>query len=216
MKEFLKKNRLSLAVIVVIALGAVNLYLYKSSAKLSEINSQLEMENYKLNLDIQKSEVRENRFRSEIKSKTITIKQLDTELDKAIAVQKSLKKRVADLCKPKDPKTFKKLDDCKQSYTELVKDFELSLAANRESEFSLKLCLDKSSKQEEVIDIQEKAYLECREQGKLKNLKLQKTEEAMNRLDRYYKRKLMQKSFAKYTIGIIAGILAGYFMFKKR
>lgn len=215
MITFIKKHRLSLSILVIIVLGVVNLYLYKDSAKLSEINSRLEVENQQLNLDIKKSQVKEDKYRLEIRDKNQTIHQLDLQLEQSVLLQKELKEKVATLCNPQDPQTFKKLSECREKYSELVKDFELSLAAGRETEMSLKLCLDKTENQEEVIDLQEKAYYECREQGNLKDMKLQKSQDAIEKLDRYYKRKLLQRNTSKYTVGIIAGIIVGYFLFKK-
>lgn len=189
-------------VVFIVVLVGVNFYLYKSSATLTDINRQLETENYGLNLDIEKSQTIENRLRNEVKEKQQRVKELDLELADAAQRYRQLKKETRQVEAPKDPKSFA--------------DFQLTLDTANGADNSLKLCLDKSAKQERIISYQELAYIECQEQGRLKELKIQKTQKAMQRLDRFYKRKLLKNSVVKYAIGILVGIALGRFIFKNK
>lgn len=205
----------AIGIIIVILVG-VNVYLYKSSATLEEINRRLETENYGLNLDIEKSQTREVRFLKEIKEKKEQVRTLDLELTAALQQFLQQKKESKKMKAPKNPQSFKELEECQLRYGKLAADFRITLDTAKSADNSLKLCLDKSIKLKRVLAFQELAYFECQEQGRLKELKIQKTQEAMQRLDRYYKRKLLKGSIIKYTIGILVGIAVGHFIFKKK
>jgi hypothetical protein len=216
MKEFLKKHRFKIFTAVVLALIVLNVYLYKDSQNLTGIKEQLELENYRLNLDIGKSRVKEERFLDEIAAKNRTIVRLDEKLADAAAERRELKGRLAAMREPADPDSFKKLEECKRNYTLLLKNLDLSLAAVGKAEQTLNLCRAKTQQLNEVITFQELAYLECKEQAKSRETKINRIGAAMERLDRFYKRKLLKKNTIKYTVGIIVGLIAGYFLFKKR
>lgn len=202
--------------IFIVALVGVNIYLYKSSAALEDINRRLDTENHVLNLEIEKSQSIEKRLRKEISEKRKRVRKLDLELADAVQQYQQLKKESHQADTPKDPKSFKELEECKQQYGNLAADFLLTLDTANAADNSLKLCLDKAAKQERIISFQELAYIECQEQGRLKELKIQKTQEAMQRMDRYYKRKLLKNSVVKYAIGLLVGIALGRFIFKSK
>ncbi len=216
MIKFIKKYRVTIVIGVVLVLFGLNFYLYKDSKNLTEIKSQLELENFKLNLDIQKSQVKEKLLLKDIKNKTGDITKLDTQLTHVTTGYRQLQEQMTTMPKPENPGLFKELNECQQKYTALVTSLNLCLAANEKGDQSLNLCLDKSQKQKELFTLQEMAYVECQQQGQLMTQKLNDTADAMERLDRYYKRKILKKNTIKYTVGIILGIAAGYFMFKKK
>jgi hypothetical protein len=217
MKDFLqKKHRIVLIIGIVLGLFILNIYLYKDSKNLTEIKSDLELENYKLNLDIKKSQAKEEKLVKEINEKNNLIDQMGNKLTKAGQQHLRLKRRLAIIATPDNPENFNLLEDCKQKYSQLAKDLNLCQQTEQAAENALNLCLDKSRNQKDVITLQELAYLECQEQQKLIDTKVKETEAAMERLDRFYKRRLLKKDTIKYTVGIIVGILVGYFMFKTR
>jgi septal ring factor EnvC (AmiA/AmiB activator) len=217
MKDFLqKKYRFMLVIGIVLGLFILNIYLYKDSKNLTEIKSDLELENYKLNLDIKKSQAKEEKLIKEISDKIQTIDRIKKELTGAHEKHQRLKRRLAVIDTPENPEHFTQIEQCKEKYLQLAKDLNLCQQTEQAAEIALNLCQNKSQQQKNVINLQELTYLECQEQRNLIDKKIKETEAAMERLDRFYKRRLLKRNTIKYTVGIIVGILAGYFMFKKR
>jgi len=213
MREILKKYRLAMAMAAILMLCVLVIYLYKDSRNLTLIKGQMDLENYKLNLDIQKARVNEKKLQLEIIDKNKLIEELDKKIAQSIHQCRQLKEALNAIPDPlkngpgKDPKEIKK------KYLQLVKDFKFSQAYVTESESRLSLCLDKVKKLKGLIHSQELVYQECRTQVNLKDLKQAQTVKAVDRIDRYYKRRLLKKGTIKYTVGIIVGLLAGYFIF---
>ena len=98
-------------------------------------------------------------------------------------------------------------------YRRLAVDFDLCLETNEKNQITLDLCMDKTIEQKAIIDFQENAYQECRDQGRLKDQKIRNTEKALKTLDTHYKRKLFRRGLGKYAVGIVAGLLVGFFVF---
>jgi len=218
MNVLMKEYRGLLVTVIVVMMGLVVLliYLYKDSRYLTEIKQELEVQNYKLNLDIKKSEVNEEKHRQEIHNKDLLITamskkiadaqvqylQMKEALDTAAA---DIEKNAADIPPP-----------CKQSHTRLQEDFNLAHVSVKENEAILGLYQQQNFRLHEVITRQEMAYIECREQYKLKEHALRETEAALARVDRYYKRKLFKKGHIKYTIGMLIGLAASFLLLKTK
>jgi hypothetical protein len=205
---FIKKHRLGLAVTGLVILLGINVYLFVNSSALSGELDRLEQENKKSG-EIQIA------LEKQIKEKQNQIRTLDKKLTRSLSGYRALKTQLDNLPaqKPANPDTFKKLEDCQTMYRLLAADFNLCLETGKKSQITLDLCMDKTIGQQAVIDLQEKAYDECREQGRLKDQKILNTEKALKNLDRYYKRRLFKRGLLKYVIGIAAGMVAGYFIF---
>jgi hypothetical protein len=209
MKELIKKHRVAIVLGIILALALLNVYLYKGSQKLTEIRIDLEVANYRLNLDIRKSRVKETRYLQEIKEKNLVIERLNTGILNTLKENRDLKKKLVDLLRPGAAKEEK-------TKSLLARRLDLTLKTTAGTEEELQFYRRKTMKQEEVITHQELVYLECRDRLKLKDRQIEQVQAAMGLLDRHYKRKFLKKLTIKYTIGIIAGIIAGYFMFKTR
>lgn len=215
MMKFIKRYWYVWVLIFVLSV-ALNFYLMSDSNKLEDINNRLEQLNSELDRDLNESRVREEAFLEQIKEKNKVIAELDKTLAESMQKYERLKIEMAAVQTPEDPETFKELTDCKQKYGKLSQDLQLSMAFGKETENSLTLCRDKSVKQWEIIILQEQAYIECQEQGKLKDEKFKNLRDSMKDLDRFYKKKFLKRGILKYAVGAAVGIAAGYFIFKKR
>ncbi|MCP5106004.1 MAG: hypothetical protein GY950_21650 [bacterium] len=215
MKELIRKYRYVILVIFLLSVG-LNAYLLTDSTKLEELNNRLEQANNRLNQGIKESWEKEQEYRGEIADKNKIIAALDKQLSEALRKYGILKRKFDTLPEPENPRTFQELEECQTKYSKLSANFGLSLKFGRETENSLKLCLDKSEKQQEIFNIQELAYRESQKQGRLKDLKLKNMEDAMKELDRYYKKRMFKKGLLKYAVGAVVGIAAGYFIARKR
>lgn len=219
MNGFIKRHKISFALGVILVLVILNVYLYKNSQYLSSIKKDLKAANLRLNRDIRGSRLREAKYIRQIKAHNRTIEQLDKKILDIQIENSDLKNELMSLqqrAKLAEKHNRATVKDYKQRLSQLARDLDLTVKAADEMGKALDYFRNKSKTQADVIIRQELLFLECRDQLTLKEHKVDRLNVAMDRLDRYYKRKVLKKDSIKYTIGIIVGLVAGYFMFKNR
>jgi len=216
MLEFIKKYRyVLLTVIAVVSIG-LNVYFLTDSRIKSDIIHGLEQTNGFLDNRLKEARDNEQSYLKEIKEKERTIAALDKKLSEAVRNYRQLKEELAAIHQPENPRDFKDLDQCREKYTALSRDLELSLAFGKETETSLTLCLEKSKEQQDIIAMTENAYRECREQGKLKDLKIETLRASFNDLERFYKRKRFKRGLFRIAAGAVIGGAVTYYLLKRK
>jgi len=216
MLEFIKKNRTVLLTVFAVLSLSLNIYFLTDSRIKSDIIHGLEQTSGFLDGQLKEARDNEQSYLKEIKGKNKTIAALDKKLSEAVRNYRQLKEEMAAIQQPENPLDFKDLDECRGKYTVLSKDLELSLAFGKETETSLTLCLEKSKEQQDIITMTGNAYRECREQGKLKDIKIETLRASFNDLDRFYKRKRLKRSLFQIAVGAVIGGAVTYYILKRK
>ena len=216
MKSFLKKYGLFILQGVVMVIIAWNGYLTDNTGDVSPVKERLQKENTRLNRELEKSRQKETALRQELVTKERKIAELDVRLRTTMGEYHGLRGKLSSLPKAEDPSGFEELAECQEKYAGLVSQLNLCLAANEQGDLALNLTVEKMNTQNAIIQIQESTYLECHQQVDLTAQKLQETEMALDKLERVYQRKFLQKNTIIYMVGIVATITAGYLALRKR